>query len=110
MLPLVMPWEVRKASSVLTSTSKIALPTPRTSYFASAIHQNPVGTSASFAAYHRQGCYRSLNDPLLPHGLLWHAGLAAARIFARFHDRGAARHRADRGCFSGCLSVRQCDP
>src|ERR1700738_4923627 len=37
MPPLVMPWRLRNFSSVLTSTSKIALPIPRTSYFASAI-------------------------------------------------------------------------
>src|SRR4051794_30327591 len=37
MPPLVMPWRERKPSSVCTSTSKIALPIPRTSYFASAI-------------------------------------------------------------------------
>src|SRR6202048_18802 len=37
MPPLVLPWRLRKFSSVLTSTSKIALPIPRTSYFASAI-------------------------------------------------------------------------
>src|SRR6185312_5095980 len=37
MPPLVMPWRARKPSSVCTSTSKIALPIPRTSYFASVI-------------------------------------------------------------------------
>src|SRR5882724_197834 len=42
MPPLVMPWRLRKLSSVLTSTSKIALPMPRTSYFASAIISDPV--------------------------------------------------------------------
>src|SRR5271170_2424047 len=34
MPPLVMPWALRKPSSVCTNTSKIALPIPRTSYFA----------------------------------------------------------------------------
>src|SRR3984893_2323407 len=38
MPPLVMPCSARNFSSVLTSTSKIALPIPRTSYFASAIY------------------------------------------------------------------------
>src|SRR5215475_10511362 len=52
MLPLVMPWETRNASSVLTSTSKIALPTPRTSYFASAIHFDPSIVRQGGAAYH----------------------------------------------------------
>src|SRR5947209_9222937 len=42
MLPLVMPCLARKASSVLTSTSNSALPIPKTSYFASAIHLDPV--------------------------------------------------------------------
>src|SRR3569623_155458 len=42
MLPLVMPCLARKASSVLTSTSNSALPIPRTSYFASDIHFDPV--------------------------------------------------------------------
>src|SRR5205085_11801386 len=37
MPPLVMPWRARNPSSVRTSTSKIALPIPRTSYFVSAI-------------------------------------------------------------------------
>src|SRR6476661_9958397 len=35
--PLVMLWRARKLSSVCTSTSKIALPIPRTSYFAEVI-------------------------------------------------------------------------
>src|SRR6266850_90208 len=39
MPPLVMPWAARKLSSVCTNTSKIALPIPRTSYFAVVIHQ-----------------------------------------------------------------------
>src|SRR5882672_2939993 len=39
MPPLVMPWRLRKLSSVCTNTSKIALPIPRTSYFAVVIHQ-----------------------------------------------------------------------
>src|ERR1700726_1472182 len=43
MPPLVMPWLSRKPSSVCTNTSKIALPIPRTSYFASVIHQSCCG-------------------------------------------------------------------
>ena len=37
MPPLVMPWRLRKPSSVCTNTSKIALPIARTSYFVSVI-------------------------------------------------------------------------
>src|SRR5476651_2409239 len=39
MPPFAMPCAARNPSSVCTSTSKIALPIPRTSYFASAIRQ-----------------------------------------------------------------------
>src|SRR5436305_867727 len=49
MPPLVMPWRLRKPSSVRTSTSKIALPMPRTSYLAAVIKNIPF---ASAAAYH----------------------------------------------------------
>src|ERR1700761_2805064 len=38
MPPLVMPWLARNPSSVCTSTSKIALPIPRTSYLAVVIN------------------------------------------------------------------------
>src|SRR5450755_1601468 len=43
MPPLVMPWVLRKLSSVSTSTSKIALPIPRTSYFAEVIQESCCG-------------------------------------------------------------------
>src|SRR6202166_3517961 len=43
MPPLVMPWAARKLSSVCTSTSKIALPIPRTSYFAEVIQESCCG-------------------------------------------------------------------
>src|SRR5947209_6840710 len=49
MPPLVMPWRLRNPSSVRASTSKIALPMPRTSYLAAAIKNIPF---ASVAAYH----------------------------------------------------------
>src|SRR3954453_8248130 len=42
MPPLVMPWATRKLSSVCTTTSKIALPIARTSYFAEAIDKIPL--------------------------------------------------------------------
>src|SRR5438445_974109 len=96
MLPLVMACLARKASSVRTSTSNSALPIPRTSYFTSAIHLDPVaglrlcGKSASCRPENvarglsRPGqpgqatvlCQR--NDPLLPDGLYGNTGLAAA--------------------------------
>src|SRR5436309_1693494 len=52
MPPLVMPWSTRNFSSVCTSTSKIALPIPRTSYFASAIYLSCLRRSRNAAAYH----------------------------------------------------------
>ena len=54
------------------------------------------------------GCYRSRHDPLLPHGIHGNAGLAAARIRARFHDRGAARRGPGRRCVPGGVSTGQC--
>src|SRR5258708_31341263 len=68
MPPLVMPCAARKLSSVRTNMSKIALPIPRTSYFASVMRQsccgdcdgaeNPlqVGFGRGAAAYHDQPC------------------------------------------------------
>src|ERR1700686_863173 len=68
MPPLVMPWCLRKPSSVCTNTSKIALPMPRTSYFAAVIDGSCVrqlrrcGESAPSrlkmraAAYHDRPC------------------------------------------------------
>src|SRR3982074_2735758 len=46
MPPLVMPWSARNFSSVCTNTSKIALPIPRTSYFASVMHPSCCGNCA----------------------------------------------------------------
>src|SRR4029077_18151623 len=64
MPPLVMPWRARKPSSVCTSTSKIALPIPRTSYFASAIYLPCLRQHQEAADYHDRpsasklcGCY-----------------------------------------------------
>src|SRR3954447_1962299 len=51
MPPLVMPWRARKSSSACTSTSKIALPMPRTSYFASVIFRPVYGNVGNVAAY-----------------------------------------------------------
>src|ERR1700676_2452470 len=125
MPPLVMPWRLRKPSSVCTSTSKIALPIPRTSYFAEVIQEschgdcvvseNPVKTGLNrvVAAYHdppstsKRRCYRSADDSLLPHGIDGNAGLAAIGICARHHDRGAARRGSCRGRLSGGVSARQ---
>src|SRR6476620_4560846 len=65
MPPLVMPWLTRKPSSVCTSTSKIALPIPRTSYFASVIHPSCLrrftkgcGLPDRPRASKGSGCYR----------------------------------------------------
>src|SRR5260364_100867 len=60
MLPFVMACLARKASSACTNTSKIALPIPRTSYFASVIHGPRLRRFANAAAYHKPRCYRSL--------------------------------------------------
>src|SRR6266404_6291938 len=43
MPPLIMPCSARKRSSVRTNISKIALPIPRTSYFAEVIYQSCYG-------------------------------------------------------------------
>src|SRR6266700_6885364 len=43
MPPLIMPCPARKLSSVCTNISKIALPIPRTSYFAEVIYQSCYG-------------------------------------------------------------------
>src|SRR5262249_13415142 len=65
MPPLVMPWSARNFSSVRTSTSKIALPIPSTSYFASAINRIPAVQIAA-RGYHvrphgskRSHCYKA---------------------------------------------------
>src|SRR4029079_16438808 len=107
MLPLVMPCLAKKASSVLTSTSNSALPMPRTSYFTSAIHLDPVWRIAIAAEIRflsawnlarglsGPGLYRQAtvllesNDPLLPDRIDGNIGLAAAGLCPRFPDRGA---------------------
>src|SRR6266700_5589742 len=100
MLPLVMACLARKASSVWTSTSNSALPMPRTSYFTSAIHFDPVvrlrsrGKSAScqleiwLAAYHdraRTGKQRYYVRPMIRSFLTVSTGTLASRLlgFAR---------------------------
>src|SRR5262249_11238220 len=100
MLPLVMPCLARKASSVRTSTSNSALPMPRTSYFASAIHLDPVarlrscGKSASYGlkirlpAYHvppRTGKQRYYLSFMIRSFLTVSTGTLASRLlgFAR---------------------------
>src|SRR3974377_1367917 len=117
MPPLVMPCLARKPSSVCTSTSKIALPIPRTSYFAELIqmsgcrvaaivpcdvknqvHTGPNGVLGSITilpppaskAATRASCYRSTDDSLLPHGIDGNADLAAARLCTRRTAGGAA--------------------
>src|SRR5215475_12213238 len=63
MPPLVMPWSARNFSSARTSTSKIALPIPSTSYFASAINPVPAVQVAARGYHVRprgskgRGCY-----------------------------------------------------
>src|SRR5579862_4859849 len=135
MLPLVMPWRLRKASSVLTSTSKIALPIPRTSYLASVILLDPtskfavpaIAGSPKIRLQSRRGLtnWRSrpitaapagasngsvpLNhDPLLSHGIHGNAGLAPARIRAGLHDCRLARHRAGRRRLPSGVPDDQC--
>src|SRR5258708_21397602 len=51
MPPLIMPCCLRKLSSACTNTSKIALPIPRTSYFAEGIYQSCQGVVRKAAAY-----------------------------------------------------------
>src|SRR6478609_6200573 len=119
MLPLVMPCLARNVSSVRTSTSNSALPMPRTSYFTSAIHLDPVWRIAMAAAIRflsdwnparglsRPGLHGQAtvllesNDPLLPDRIDGNIGLAAAGLCPRFPDRGAARHRRRGGCVPG---------
>src|SRR6185437_7059310 len=132
MPPLVMPWLARNPSSVCTSTSKIALPIPRTSYFAVVIHavllrQGRLGgksaPGSAFARYKkvqrpitagpapasRAGMeLQSLHDPLLSHGLLGNTGLAAAGVFARRDDRGAAGRGSGGGRVPGGVPAGQC--
>src|SRR5687768_2364683 len=71
MPPLVMPWPVRKLSSVCAKTSKIALPMASTSYFAVVIHQVLLRQLRGFWEF-RQG---SADDP---------------RGAAAYHDRPMA--------------------
>src|SRR6185312_1229574 len=121
MPPLVMPWLARNPSSVCTSTSKIALPIPRTSYFAVVIHavllrQGRLGGKSAPARYKkvqrpitagpapasRAGMeLQNLHAPLLSHGLLGNTGVAAAGVFARRDDRGAAGRRPGGGRVPG---------
>ena len=107
-----MPCLARKASSVLTSTSNSALPMPRTSYFTSAIHLDPVaglrlpGKSASCrpeiwpAAYHDPafaGKPRYYARAMIRSFLTVSTGTLASRLlgFARDSMKGAC---------SGCPS------
>src|SRR3954471_6641190 len=53
--------------------------------------------------------YSPSNDPLLSHGILGNAGLAAARIRARFGAGRAAWRGRRRGRVSGGVSAGQCD-
>src|SRR5262249_3005851 len=133
MPPLVMPCLARKPSSVCTSTSKIALPIPRTSYFAELIQMSCAGVlsrrlclvkkvhtgpnevmgpitilppRASKAAT-PASCYRSAHDSLLPHGIDGNADLAAARLRARRHAGGAPGYGPDRGRVPDGVSTRQ---
>src|SRR5882757_3915048 len=70
--------------------------------------QIPQRSLRKAAAYHTPCGIRSLNDPLHPHGIPGNAGLAPARLCARFDDRGAARHRRGRGRLPGRIPTGQC--
>src|ERR1700744_2161585 len=123
MLPLVMPCEARNPSSVCTSTSKIALPIPRTSYFAAVIYHGPVTAIAMERKIRFYSDFRKVlrpnmigptaasdgatgfHDPLLPHGFHGYARVAAARLPARRHDRSAVGRRSRGRCLPGSLST-----
>src|ERR1700710_490103 len=90
MPPLVMPWRPRKPSSVCTSTSKIALPIPRTSYFASAIVLPCLRQLKEAAAYHdrpsasKHGCcYR---ERMIRSFLTVSSGTLASRLLGFVRD------------------------
>src|SRR6516225_10941039 len=83
MLPLVMPWLARKPSSVLTSTSKIAFPIPRTSYFASAIDPSCCG--------HERGsrpitANAAIEAPMIRSFLTVSSGTLASRLLGFLRD------------------------
>src|SRR5712691_5763429 len=98
MPPFVMPCATRKRSSVCTNISKIALPIPRTSYFAEVIYQSCYGNCEGGEnplkvglirvqrpitidpAPASDGVVQTLDDPFLPHRIRWHARLAAIGI------------------------------
>src|SRR5437667_1273375 len=87
MPPLVMPWRLRNFSSVRTSTSKIALPIARTSYFASLIRQNPA--SGPFTAISEtlrpNTAHAAIEAPMIRSFLTVSTGTLASRLlgFAR---------------------------
>src|SRR5215207_7921431 len=89
MPPLAMPWSARNFSSVCAKTSKIALPIPRTSYFASVIHPSCLRRCAKGCglpdwtrASKRSGCYRA---PMIRSFVTVSSGTLASRLlgFAR---------------------------
>ncbi len=111
------------------------MPIPRTSYVVAVINYIPAGQRAEptkagiscghegLATYHdnasaskRTAIKRpSKHSQRIPHAPSYfdsidrNAVLADAGLFAGFPDRGAARRRRGRGCFSGRLSVHQCN-
>src|SRR3954447_3758942 len=120
MPPLVMPCRVRNPSSACTSTSKIALPIPSTSYFVSAIKISGYGKCGDAririarceqvcldedgATYHvppraskPPAAIECRHDPPGPHRLRRNARLAAFGIYPGRDGGGAAWRRAGGG-------------
>src|SRR5215471_21411190 len=98
MPPLVMPWSAKNFSSVRTSTSKIALPIPSTSYFASAIRRSCRGGRRcapanrrwkGAAAYHVSPCAskrRCYKRGMLRSFLTVASGTLASRLLGFVRD------------------------
>src|ERR1700749_2336786 len=83
MPPLAILCRARNPSSVCTRTSKMALPIPRTSYFASVIHRPRLRRLRKAAAYHKRRCYRS---PMIRSFLTVFSGPLASRLLGFLLD------------------------
>src|ERR1700684_3669487 len=100
MPPLAMPCAARKPSSVRTNTSKIALPIPRTSYFAEVIHQfllwqlrrrgksGPVGCrdAAAYQINKVPASDATAEDPMIRSFLTVSTGTFASRLLGFTRD------------------------
>src|SRR3954453_6029086 len=64
MPPLIMPWAARKPSSACTKMSKIALPIPRTSYFAELIYRSCRRGNCDGAENPLQICLNRVQRPI----------------------------------------------